>query len=242
MKGITFEKPLDKAFFQQRINRFVALVTDSLGHEIMVHVPNSGRMRELLVPGAEVFITKTFKEGRKTFGDLIIVKEKGGHWVCIDARLPGKLLALDLEREDPVSTFLQGWKVLKKEPSYGKGRFDLILKQGNQFCLVEAKSVTLVQRRTALFPDAPTLRGKRHMEELAKACREGYRAAAIFVVQREDAVNFRPNDEMDPAFGKALRLAVSQGVELQAFSCLVSPRGVMLRNPLPVVLHTTFPD
>ncbi|NLL57188.1 MAG: DNA/RNA nuclease SfsA [Firmicutes bacterium] len=238
MRGFTFEKQLDKAFFQQRINRFVALVTDSLGHEMRVHVPNSGRMKELLVPGADVLVSKAFKEGRKTLGDLVIVKEKKGGWVCIDARLPGKLLALDLEREDPVNTSLQGWKVLKREPSYGKGRFDLLLKQGNQFCLVEAKSVTLVKKGTALFPDAPTLRGKRHMEELAKAYSEGYRAAVIFVVQREDAFSFRPNDEMDPTFGKALRQAVFQGVEVQAFSCQVSPHGVMLRNVLPVFLDT----
>ncbi|HHT46826.1 MAG TPA: DNA/RNA nuclease SfsA, partial [Firmicutes bacterium] len=104
MRGFTFEKPLEKAFFQQRINRFVALVTDSLGHEMRVHIPNSGRMKELLVPEADVLVSKSFKEGRKTLGDLVIVKEKKGGWVCIDSRLPGKLLALDLEREDPVNT------------------------------------------------------------------------------------------------------------------------------------------
>ena len=183
MRGLTFENPLDKAFFQQRINRFIALVTDFLGQEMRVHVPNSGRMKDLLIPGADVLVSKSFKEGRKTLGDLVMVKENKGGWVCIDARLPGKLLSLDLEREEPVNASLQGWKVLKREPSYGKGRFDLLLKQGNQFCLVEAKSVTLVKRGTALFPDAPTLRGKRHTEELAIACREGYRAAVIFVVQ-----------------------------------------------------------
>ena len=201
MRGFTFEKPLEKAFFQQRINRFVALVTDSLGHEMRVHIPNSGRMKELLVPEADVLVSKSFKEGRKTLGDLVIVKEKKGGWVCIDSRLPGKLLALDLEREDPVNTSLQGWKVLKREPSYGKGRFDLLLRQGNQFCLVEAKSVTLVKRGAALFPDAPTLRGKRHMEE-AQSLPRRLPGCSYIVVQRKTPLVSAPMMKWTPPLGR----------------------------------------
>jgi len=232
---VFFEPLLREARFLRRINRFAALVETPLFGKQQAHVPNSGRLSELLMPEARVWVAEKRAQGRKTGFDLTLVELERGGWACVDARLPGKILENTWEAVKRDATF-EGWGIIGREPSYGKGRFDLLLKKGAEQCFVETKSVTLAEKRTALFPDAPTARGRRHMEELAKACREGCRAAVFFIVQRGDAECFAPHDRMDALFVKALRLACRDGVEIYSFLCSVDFAGIALDHSLPLKL------
>jgi len=236
MEKVFFTKPARPAVLIKRLNRFAARVHEARGNELTVHVPNSGRLEELLCPGAEVVVTGDYQDPRKTRADLTLARTPGGQdWVCIDARMPGKLLEASLASF--LDLFALGeWTVIGREPPFGQGRFDLLLGRGEQRCLVETKCVTLVQDQVALFPDAPTLRGRRHMEELVEARKYGYEAAVFFIVQRQDATMFAPHDAMDPAFGQALRFAVAHGVHVYACACRVDPEGMELDRALPVNL------
>lgn len=215
----------------QRLNRFVALVEDPRLGQRRAHVPNSGRLDELLVPGRRGVVTGETFPGRKTDCDLTLVELEEGGWACIDARLPAKILEAGWEavRKDPS---FQGWEIVRREPVYGEGRFDLLLQKNGDLCFIETKSVTLVQKGMALFPDAPTPRGRRHMQELCRAVREGYRAAVFFIVQRADAESFAPYDERDASFGQTLREASRCGVGVYSFLCRVDPEGIALDRPL----------
>ncbi len=217
-----FPKPLVAGQFVSRDNRFRATVEVG-GQRAFAHVPNSGRMRELLTPGAEVRLLPAFRPGRVTPYDLTLVRIPTG-WVSVDARLPPRLLGEWLAKGG--GGFLAGWHVEKAEVRHGESRLDLLLRQGEKMCWVETKSVTLVRDGAALFPDAPTARGRRHLLELADLARQGTCAAVVFVVQREDAVRFRPNDETDPEFGRALRQAADVGVRVLCVRCQVNEDGV----------------
>ncbi|MCG0276230.1 MAG: DNA/RNA nuclease SfsA [Thermosediminibacteraceae bacterium] len=216
--------------FEKRLNRFVASVKiKNKSHK--VHVPNSGRLAELLIPGARVILRKADNPARKYPYDLIMVYSDD-ILVSIDSTLPAKLLAAELSKD---KLFDVSYEFVKTEVSYGKSRFDIGLgKNGEIFYFIEVKGVTLVEKRRAFFPDAPTERGARHMLELAKAKKEGYGAGVFFIVQREDADMFSPNDSMDRNFGEALRIAVKAGVEVFAYNCLVSRDEILLFKPLPV--------
>ncbi len=225
---VYFEKPVRQVKLIERLNRFAARVQDDQGRELMVHIPNSGRLQELLCPGSEVIVTGDYHTGRKTRADLTLTRtpDKEG-WVCVDARFPGKLLQAALGRFLEMNSWGE-WTVIGREPAFGRGRFDLLLGLEERKCLVETKCVTLVQQKTALFPDAPTERGTRHMMELVEARKHGYEAAVVFVVQRQDAQTFSPHDAMDPSFGQALRRAGEQGVHIFACTCRVDTEGIEL--------------
>jgi sugar fermentation stimulation protein A len=180
-------------------------------------------MRELLTPGAEVRLLPAATPGRVTPYDLTLVRIPTG-WVSIDARLPPRLVGEWLAKCG--GGFLAGWLVEKAEVRHGASRLDLLLRRGDEHCWVETKSVTLVRDGTALFPDAPTARGRRHLLELQRLAQDGACAAVVFVVQREDAVRFRPNDETDPEFGVALREAADAGVRVLCLRCRVDEEGV----------------
>ncbi len=234
-----------EARFVKRVNRFVAKI-DIAGQEHLAHVPNSGRMRELLLPGASVLAavkgTGPLKN-RKTDYDLSLVLFEG-RWVSIDSRLPNKLLEQMIEQQKlPEHSPLRDAAIIKKEPAYSHGRFDLLLappkgtKKGDAISIyVECKSVTLVDEQRALFPDAPTARGKRHLEALSEAVHEGHRGVVVFLVQRDDAVSFSPNWEMDPLFAHALQKAHTQGVIIESYAFRVTPEGVWFDQELPVSL------
>lgn len=204
------------------------------GREIGAHLPNSGRLGELLLPGRRVLLVERPGSGRKTGYELSLV-EVDGQWVSVDARLPNALVrdALRAGRLTP----LVGYSTVRREVSFGRSRFDFLLEApGRPPCLLEVKSVTLLVEGLACFPDAVTARGRRHVEELTGAVAAGYRAAVVFVVQRGDAQGFRPHDESDPAFGRALRAAARQGVELYAYGCHVEPGRIGIEGALPVTL------
>ena len=219
--------------FVTRDNRFRVTV-EVRGREVWAHLPNSGRLGELLVPGRRVSLVEKAAAGRKTAYDLSMV-EHDGRWISMDARLPNELVEESLlaGRLEP----LAGYPVLRREVTHGRSRFDFALEApGRLPCLVEVKSITLVVDGLGCFPDAVTQRGRRHVNELAEAANSGYRAAVIFVVQRDDAMGVRPHDESDPDFGLALRAAADRGVEVYAYGCQVEPGRVEMTGRLPVHL------
>lgn len=223
------EKLID-ALFVKRLNRFAALV-EMNGRQELAHVPNSGRMRELLCPGARVLVAERTGP-RKTPFDLLMAWH-GSRLVSVDARLAPALLEEALvEGRLPE---LGGFDTLRREVRVGASRLDLLGCGPEGCCLIETKSATLVREGVALFPDAPTTRGTRHLEELRRAAESGHRAAAVFVVQRDDAERLSPFEEADPTFAAALR-AVSPTVRLLAYGCRVSRGEIAITRRMPVEL------
>lgn len=190
-------------------------------------------MHELLTPGTEVVLRKVTKEDRKTDYDLIGVFYNG-QMISVDSRVPNKLVLQALRNGD-IEELMQ-YNVIKPEYGYGRSRFDFFLANEYESCLLEVKSCTLVKGGVALFPDAPTERGRRHLRDLMKARKEGHRACVLFVVQRTDARVFTPNDEIDPEFGKALREAASEEVDVYAYSSEFVGNKITLKGSLKVRL------
>jgi sugar fermentation stimulation protein A len=223
--------------FLARPNRFVAVVRLADGAEVNVHVASSGRMAELLLPGAPVEVQLHGQPDRKTVGLLTMVAA-GDTWVSVDTSLPGKLLRQALQ-EQAVLPFAEYTRV-KPEHTYGDSRIDFFLTgEGLPPCLAEVKSVTTAfpdpdGARVARFPDAPTERGAKHLRELMKARAEGYRSAVCFIIQRNDVDAVGPYDEIDPVFGATLREAVAAGVEVHAWTLDVSPEKTSLGRSVPL--------
>lgn len=207
-------------------------VVDDEARVTALHLPNSGRMTELLRPGALGLAQIDRESGRKTAGTLLLVKYEG-RWVSVDARMPNRLLSRCLEM-DALPPF-RGYSSWKAEVSWGKSRVDFMLTSPDKpEFLVETKSCNLVEDGLALFPDAPTARGTRHLKELAEAVAMGYRAAVVWFVQRDDARAFAPHGKADPDFAQALREARARGVEAYAYRCLVEPKGVTVLGEVPI--------
>lgn len=219
--------------FVARENRFLVTV-EVEGRAVRAHLPNSGRLGEVLVPGRRVLLVERPGHRRKTCYDLSLV-ELEGRWVSVDARLPNDLLDEAL-RAGQLVPFV-GYPTVRREVPFGHSRFDFLLEAPDKPpFLVEVKSVTLVVEGLACFPDAVTLRGRRHVQELADSVEAGHRAAVVFVVQRDGAVGLRPHDESDPDFGRVLREAAQRGVEVYAYACRVGPGRVEIVRGLPVHL------
>jgi sugar fermentation stimulation protein A len=224
---------LHKGIFLKRLNRFVAEVEVN-NEKHLAHVADPGRMKELLVPKIEVLVRKiTLNEKRKTNWDMLGVYTPTG-LVSVDSRLPNDLIAEALN-ESKLKEFSE-YKIVRREFTYGSSRFDFLLQSKEKQCLLEVKSCTLVRNTHAFFPDAPTLRGRKHILELIKAKKEGYRVCVIFVIQRGDASVFSPNDEIDPDFADTLRIAVSEGVEIFAYRCEVTETTVKLKEQVNIIL------
>ncbi|MGH7377462.1 MAG: DNA/RNA nuclease SfsA [Candidatus Methylomirabilales bacterium] len=221
------------ARFLRRQGRFAALVAVE-GRPSRVHVPNSGRMQELLHPGAAVRIRPAPPGSpRRTSGNLCLVRH-AGTWVCVDNRVAVEVLAAALAAGRPPG--LSGWRMLRREVRVGRHRLDLLLQRAGREALCEVKSVTLVRGGVAYFPDAPTARGTAHMKMLGARARRGGAAAVCFLIQRADAAAFAPHATHDPAFAAACRAAVFSGVLLRAYTCHVTPRGIALLYRVPVRL------
>lgn len=214
--------------FLRRPNRFVAQVETAEGVQT-VHVKNTGRCRELLVPGAAVYLERSENPDRKTAYDLIAV-EKGGLLVNMDAQAPNRVFA------EWVSGRLPERAVLRREYAYGDSRLDFCVESPRGPCLIEIKGVTLEEGGAARFPDAPTERGVKHIRELRRAAEAGLGAVLFFVVQMEGMRSVAPNDETHPAFGEALREAAAHGVRVCAWDCAVTPDSLAIRREVPVLL------
>ena len=207
------------AGFIDRPNRFIANVCID-GHGETVHVKNTGRCRELLLPGAEVFLSLSDNPTRKTRYDLIAVRKTNGMLFNIDSQAPNAVVKEWLQA--------QGIRHIQPEHSYGNSRFDFYLEhQGSDGepwkMLMEVKGCTLEREGIGYFPDAPTERGVKHLRELVKAVEAGYRAAVVFVMQADSMRTVLPNDETHPAFGEALREAENAGVRVLCLPCHVEP-------------------
>lgn len=219
------------ATFLARPNRFVAEVLLPEGTRMVCHVKNTGRCRELLIPGTQVWLEKSGNPARKTAYDLIAV-EKGGRLVNMDAQAPNRVFGEWAATCDVFGQVL----AIKPEYRYGESRLDFCLETALGRHLVEVKGVTLEEGGHARFPDAPTERGVKHIRELQKAVEDGIDATLFFVIQMENMKSFRPNDETHPAFGTAMREAAAAGVRIMAWDCAVTPETLAICRPVPVLL------
>ncbi|SOC44517.1 DNA/RNA nuclease SfsA [Ureibacillus acetophenoni] len=221
-----------RGIFEKRINRFISEVYID-GVKIQVHVKNTGRLKELFQPGAEVLLESTNNPNRKTKYSIIAVL-KENNWVNIDSQAPNAV-AFDAVKEGKI-TEIGEVDFLKREVTYGASRFDLYFKQGDEEGFIEVKGVTLENEGIVMFPDAPTTRGTKHVLELAEAAEKGYRCAILFVVQLKGCRKFVPNRETDPAFADALLKAAEAGVQILAYDTVVTEDGMTLDSAVPVEL------
>lgn len=201
------------ARFIRRLNRFTAEVAID-GRPETVHIKNTGRLGELLVPDAEVTLQKSDNPDRKTAYDLISVYKPGLAWVNIDSLAPNELMKQHL--------LSQGYDVVKPEYTFGSSRIDFYMEKDGEKFLTEVKGCTQVadlKKGTGLFPDAPTLRGVKHLDELANAAQKGYHCSIAFVIQMNGIHTVLPNDEIQPEFGQALARAQKAGVQVVYCSC-----------------------
>ena len=216
--------------FLLRPNRFIAHV-EVAGRTEICHVKNTGRCRELLVPGASVYLERSSNPARKTQYDLIAVR-KGELLINMDAQAPNRVFG----EWAAAGGFLPGLTAIRPEFTWEDSRFDFRLEDESGPIFVEVKGVTLEEQGVCRFPDAPTERGAKHLRGLLRAREQGFRAAVCFVVQMKGPAVFRPNDRTDPAFGEALRRAAAGGVQVLAVDCRVEPDTLSIDSPVPVDL------
>ena len=215
--------------FLARPNRFIAHIEID-GREEVCHVKNTGRCRELLVPGAKVWCQRSGKTARKTKFDLIAV-HKGERLINMDSQAPNIAAGQWL-----CAGGLGRISQLRAETVHGDSRFDFSFMHEGRQCFLEVKGVTLENDGVCAFPDAPTQRGTKHLKGLARAAREGFGAYALFVIQMVDVKYLHPNDKTDPAFAAALRQAAEDGVKILAVDCAVTPETMEIRQPVLVKL------
>ncbi len=209
------------ANFINRENRFVA-TAEVEGKIHTVHVKNTGRCKELLLPGATVFLERASNPNRRTLFDLVgvikSVPDRSPIMINMDSQAPNELAAEWL----PKSGLFSENATFRREFTHGNSRFDFFITDGDKKILLEVKGVTLEREGVAYFPDAPTLRGVKHLKELGAALEEGFEAYVLFVIQMKGVTEFRPNDQTHPEFGEALRAAAQKGVKLLAVDCKVN--------------------
>lgn len=215
--------------FLVRPNRFIAQVKTAAGVE-SCHVKNTGRCAELLVPGARVMLAAGDNPARKTRWDLVAV-EKGGLLINMDSQAPNRAAGEALPRLFP------GLTLARPEKTCGESRLDFYVEAGPRKIYVEVKGVTLERDGAALFPDAPTLRGIKHLRELEKCVAAGYEAALLLVIQMKGITHFSPNWHTHAAFGDALLRARQAGVAILAYDCLVTPDSMTLDRPVALRLE-----
>lgn len=224
---------VSEAVFLERHKRFTATV--SQGDDLLtVHVKITGRCKELLIPGARVILADAQGKKRKTRHDLVAVykempDKRQQLLVNMDSQAPNKAAFEWLARRFPAAH-------IRPEVTVGDARLDFHVAGKGLSLYVEVKGVTLEERGLALFPDAPTERGSKHLKALSALAKEGHQALALFVIQMRPVTAFSPNDRTDPAFGQALRDAIHSGVQAEAWDCLVKPEGMTIHQPVPIRL------
>ena len=228
------EKNIVKAKFIKRPNRFQAYVLLN-GQELMVHVPNTGRCREILTVGSTVLLREENNPSRKTPYDLI-AGYKGDMLINIDSQVPNKVV-----EEALITKKIEGlekYDLIQRERTFGNSRFDFKLTNttNNDEYYLEVKGVTLENDGVARFPDAPTERGAKHLKELVEVVNSGKGAGVLFLIQIDNIERFRPNDEMDKAFGEALRYASSNGVDVYAYNSMITENSITLNKRIKVIL------
>ena len=214
---------ITRAAFLARPNRFIAEV-DIEGHKETVHVKNTGRCKELLIPGCEVWLTAPGTPDRKTKYDLVAVRKDTGILFNIDSQAPNKVMKEWLAG--------QGYDVVVPEYTYGDSRIDFYMERGDEHFLMEVKGCTLEVNGIGYFPDAPTERGVKHLRELAGAVRNGYKTMLAFVIQMDGVSEVRANVATHPEFGTALEEAKKAGVEVLFLKCHVEPDSLLICDPV----------
>lgn len=221
--------------FRERPNRFIARVEIDGALET-VHVKNTGRCKELLIPGVKVYLAESDNAGRKTKYDLVAVEK-------IRKPLPPLLVNMDSQAPNQAveewlgnGSLFSRQAVIRREVTYGGSRFDFYIEDGERQIFLEVKGVTLEQDGHVSFPDAPTERGVKHIQELIHSMEEGYEAYLLFVVQMKGIKDFSPNDEHHPMFGQVLRQAEAAGVHVLAMDCIVTDCTMQIDQPVPVLL------
>lgn len=238
---MNFTFTAEPATFLRRPNRFrVEARLHASDVEVAAHCADPGRLRELLIPGTTIYVSPATNAARKTAYDLRFVEHpENGRLVSLDSRVPNRLIGEELEagRLEPFAGATEIAREVTTPLVHGgvRSRFDfrLVDRDGTP-CWIEVKSATLVEDGVARFPDAPTARGRRHVEELTELRRTGARAAVVFVIQRSDATRLEPKRDTDPAFAAALATAAEAGVELYAYVCELTPSRIDLRGQVPV--------
>ncbi len=221
---------IEKGIFLSRPNRFLAHVVVD-GKEVVCHVKNTGRCKELLIPNCEVYVQHHDNPNRKTEYSLISV-QKGNRLVNIDSQAPNIAVKEWLEHNQ----IIQQIRKIYPEKKYCNSRFDFYLEREERPAYVEVKGVTLGENGVVLFPDAPTERGIKHIYELCQCKKDGFDAYIIFVIQMQNVRYFTPNIKTHPAFGEALQHAKERGVNILAFDCKVTPDSMSISSRIPVHL------
>lgn len=222
---------ITKGKFLSRPNRFIAQV-ELQGQVETVHVKNTGRCRELLIPGVEVILEKSDNPSRKTGYDLITINKKG-NWINMDSQIPNKAAEEWLMKGELFPEEI----TVHREKTYGNSRFDLYVESPCRKAFLEVKGVTLEEDGIARFPDAPTKRGVKHIQELIHCLEDGYEAYLLFVIQMKGIQRFEPNWKTHPQLGEALIQAREAGVKLLAYDCLVTEDSIVVENPVPILLE-----
>lgn len=228
-------KDIVEGIFIKRPNRFIAHVLIN-GREEIAHVRNTGRCKELLVEGATVFLEPADNPNRKTKFSLIAVV-KGDKLINMDSQAPNKVLAEALNQGRQLKGFPKTITKVKPEFTFGDSRLDFCLEHDKMETLVEVKGVTLEHEGNVFFPDAPTLRGVKHLNELIYAKKQGYGAISCFIIKVEKPKLFSPNWKTHPEFAQTLIKAKKAGVVISAFDCKVDPHRLVLNNPVPIVFN-----
>ncbi|GKX67862.1 DNA/RNA nuclease SfsA [Inconstantimicrobium mannanitabidum] len=222
-----FDKKIVNAIFLRRPNRFQAYVK-LRDEEIMVHVPNTGRCKEILTTGTTVLLREELGEHRKTAYDLI-AGYKGKQLINIDSQIPNKVVFEALKNKKILN--LEKYNIIEREKTFGNSRFDFKLSNdlGEEYYL-EVKGVTYEENGVVMFPDAPTERGKKHLLELIEAKKQGKGAGVLFLIQLDNVRYFTPYKDMDPNFSAALKLVVESGVDVMAYCCYVTEHSITLKE------------
>jgi len=225
-----FEEKLVHGTLIKRYKRFLTDVKLDDGTEVVAHCTNSGTMKSCLENGAEVYLTPATGSKRKTRFTWEMIKINGD-WVGINTGNPNKL-AFEAISSNQIPG-LEGFAFIKREVKFGDSRFDVYAENGQEKCFIEVKNVTLKEGKYALFPDAVTTRGQKHLKMLVEVKKNGMRAVMLYIVQRSDVEIFAPAVEIDPAYAKALKEAVKSGVEIIVMQAKVTPREIVLFKKLP---------
>ena len=224
-------KMVVEGVFAKKLNRFVAEVYIS-GKLEQVHIKNTGRLKETLQPGARLALETSDNPHRKTRYSIIAAR-KGNRWINIDSQIPNKLV-YDAIAAGKIKEF-HGIRDLKREARFRNSRFDLFYNRSERGGFIEVKGVTLEQDGLAMFPDAPTTRGTKHVETLMQAVQAGYEATVLFIIQMKGCHAFTTHHAMDPNFHKALQEAERLGVRLLAYDSHVTASTIQLDRPIPII-------
>ena len=227
---------ISRALFLERPNRFIAYA-ELNGKKETIHVKNTGRCAELLRPGAVIYVQKSDNPARKTKWDLIAVEKdtaKGKRLINMDSQIPNRVAQEWIEQGNLFSDLT----LVRPEKTFGNSRFDLYVEAGERKIFIEVKGVTLEENGVCRFPDAPSDRAVKHLEELVRAKKEGYEAYVFFVIQMMGVSYFTPNTDTHPAFAEALRRAKAAGVEILAYDCYVSADSIRIAESVDVVLYS----